>query len=128
MGSGRVKSASSAVSVVYSLALGLDLQNPHAPFRKDVLSYYIRKAASSMTAKPALMEVTFDLGNVTSYLVDRGPLTGQPFSQLVDSAVIILRSFWGLRAADLYHMAQMAATWIRTRRTQTIRCPFGSIA
>ena len=95
------------MSVVYNMALGLDLQNPHAPFRKDVLSYYIRKAASGMSDSPALMEVTFDLGNVTKYLVQRGPLVEQSFADLIDSAVIILRAFSALRAADLFHMAQL---------------------
>ena len=103
----RVKAASSAVSVVYDMALGLNLQNPHAPFRKDVLSFYIRKAAAGMAESPALMEVTFDLGNVTSYLVQRGPLVKQSFAELIDSTVIILRAFWALRAADLFHMAQL---------------------
>jgi len=113
----RVKAASSAVSVVYSMALGLDLQNPHAPFRKDVLSYYIRKAAAGMSDSPALMEVTFDLGNVTRYLVQRGPLVDQSFADLIDSAVIILRAFWALRAADLFHMAQLYACDLDTFET-----------
>ena len=83
---------------MYDMALGLDLQNPHAPFRKDVLSHYMRKAAAGMSETPALMEVTFDLGNVTTHLVQRGPLANQSLAELIDSAVIILRAFWGLRA------------------------------
>lgn len=106
-GSGKVKRASSAVSVTYDMALGLNIQNPHDPFRKDVLGYYIRKASAHLTEAPSLMEVTFDLGNVREYLVKRGPLSDQSFADLIDSTVMILRSFWGFRAADLVSMAHV---------------------
>ena len=89
------------------MALGLDIQNPHAPFRKDGLSYYVRKASKHLAANPALMEVAFDLGKVREYLVARGPLADQPFEELIDSAIVILRAFWSFRAADLGHMAQL---------------------
>ena len=89
------------------MALGLDIQNPHAPFRKDVLAYYVRKAAKHLSASPALMEVAFDLGKVREYLVARGPLVDQTFAELIDSAIVILRAFWSFRAADLGHMAQL---------------------
>ena len=89
------------------MALGLDIQNPHAPFRKDVLAYYVRKASAHLTERPALMEIAFDLGKVRSHLVERGPLVEQSFAQLIDSAVMILRAFWSFRAADLGHMAQL---------------------
>jgi len=89
------------------MALGLDIQDPHAPFRKDVLAYYVRRAAAHLSANPALMEVAFDLGKVRNYLVQRGPLVDQSFNELIDSAVVILRAFWSFRAADLGHMAQL---------------------
>ena len=89
------------------MALGLDIQNPHAPFRKDGMSYYVRKASKHLATNPALMEVAFDLGNVRKYLVARGPLADQPFTELIDSAIVILRAFWSLRAADLGHMVQL---------------------
>ena len=89
------------------MALGLDIQDPHAPFRKDVLAYYVRRAAAHLSANPTLMEVAFDLGKVRNYLVQRGPLVDQSFNELIDSAVVILRAFWSFRAADLGHMAQL---------------------
>ena len=103
--SGKVKRASSAVSVIYDMALGFDIQNPHSPFRKDILACYVRKASAHLSASPALMEIAFDLGKVRDYLVQRGPLVDQEFAMLIDSAVMILRAFWSFRAADLGHMA-----------------------
>ena len=95
------------MSVIYSMALGLDIQDPHAPFRKDVLAYYVRRASAHLSTNPALMEVAFDLGKVRDYLMKRGPLVNQSFADLVDSAVMILRAFWSFRAADLGHLSQL---------------------
>ena len=87
----QINAHSSALQLVYEMALGLDIKNLQSPHKGDLIAYCIRQSAIADTPKPALMQQCWDVGVVRRYLCDRGPLVEQPTRKLVLSAILIVR-------------------------------------
>ena len=109
-----VKLASSSVSVMYNLGLGLSIAEPSA-MPVDDMAKYIRKTAAIEAPRPDRPNECFDLATPRRWLLSRGPLTAQSLQDLVESVTYIARLFYGFRAADLAAVPFPAKGWNRKR-------------